>query len=153
MGRHRNYGASGPLTPEQEMLFTATRILTSAEILALHTTPVTLVPAPGANKVINGVAFWLRFLPSTLAYAGGSAIGVYYSGDLANKLDDIGIAASMLANLDKQMQQYGILESAGQVTSANAINKAVVLKLTGAAFTTGNGQLQISFAYYVLTTQ
>lgn len=48
---------------------TAVINISSAQLLALSTTPVTLVPAPGPGKFILPLSYVLRFKPGTIAYA------------------------------------------------------------------------------------
>jgi len=78
-----------------------TTLLTSAQILALKTTAITLVPAPGAGRIIAvpGIAMLFKF--GTRQYSNAGAAGAFQYADAAHEAvatypspDPIGGAAS-----------------------------------------------------------
>lgn len=74
--------------PSPQAVLAATVSLTAAQLAALDVTPITLVPAPGANRIITvlGVALAYKFV--TIAYqgAGGGALSFKYAGAAADKV-------------------------------------------------------------------
>lgn len=86
MPRVQNPGGSLPST---------TTILTAAQISTMHTTPVQLVAAPGANKVIAVLGMQLVFKPGTSTFQSvGSidAMHAYYSSLVQPVLDDVALS-------------------------------------------------------------
>ncbi len=123
---------------------TKTVNVSSAEILALHTTPKELIPAPGAGKVIV-VSSAVFSLDAGTQYAGGSTVDVNYGSDttalvlpfqnMQNATDAVGRGATNDSNLD--------------ITPG--INQNVELKNNGSAFTTGTGTLKVFITYQTIT--
>lgn len=115
-------------------------VLSSAQLLALHTTPITLVAAPGANKalVLDSAAFFLDY--NSAAYddiASGDDLNIRYtdgSGAIAGTLETTGF-------LDLTADAYSLV----QVPSGSIIlpaNAPLVASLAG-AITTGDSPLAV----------
>jgi hypothetical protein len=71
--QHHRDLATAVLTTVQ----TATVTLSSADILALHTTPVTIIPAPGAGKVIAPIRSVVHYSHGTISYTDGDPLYAY----------------------------------------------------------------------------
>lgn len=66
-----NIALTGAPGTDANQILSVTRTLSSAEILALFTTPIELVPAPGANKYIHVISASAYNNFNTVAYANG----------------------------------------------------------------------------------
>lgn len=128
--------------------------ITSAQLLALNATPITLVAAPGANMALIFEGMTIR-KPAGVAY-GGIAAGE----DLAVKYTDASGAQV------GQCETTGFLDSAGNQiryvrphTAASGVsditpvdNAALVLHLLVGEIITGDSPLQIQVFYRVVET-
>lgn len=122
-------------------------IISSAQILAMNVTPVTLIPAPGAGKaiVLNKMLSVLNY--NTIAYAsvgGGDDITIRYTdgaGAIVGTIETTGF-------LDQAAVTYNVLQPAGgsQILPANA---PLVASL-GGAVTTGNSPVVARLFYDIV---
>lgn len=119
----------------------ATVTLSSADILSLHTTPVTLVPAPGAGKWLNVHRAVASMAFGTVAYtiADGVAVfvGTLIPADLTN---------SLTAGADR------IETFEGQVTNFSPSvveNEALLITDAVADPTDGDGTLTVTVWYSI----
>jgi len=124
----------------------ATRTLTSAEILALGTTPITLIAAPGTGKAIwvKNVVTRLNF--NTTAYNTNT---LYLKLDGAS--DNVG---EMSQYLNSTVSRFGkfYIDSDFFVNTTNTVvleNQALFIK-TSANPTTGNSTMDILVEYQIL---
>jgi hypothetical protein len=79
-----------------------TRTITSAEIKSLVASPIVLIPAPGANKIINVISIGIKYLyggSNVFVAAAAQVIRAYYNvagaeliGALAQNADLVGTA-------------------------------------------------------------
>ncbi len=118
--------------------------LTSAEILAMYTTPKALLDAPGAGKVIEflSAVFFLDHGGTDYA-AGGAAVIQTVTGNTA--VSDA-IAAGTLINVSADAYVVA------QVLSAEValdVNQGLELTNASAVHTTGNGILIVNVAYRI----
>jgi hypothetical protein len=121
--------------------------LSSAQILALNATPVTLVAAPGAGKVIvvRGITF--KMVTTATAYANGGALEFRYTNASGAKVTADIAAAVVTAGAGTSYTSV-----AGVTTSlTNVANAAIVVDNATAAFDTGTGTAQVSIVYDVIT--
>ncbi len=61
-------------------------VLTSAQVLALHTTPITLVAAPGANTVVIVDSIDAKVVFNTTAYTGANNLEFRYTNGSGTKV-------------------------------------------------------------------
>lgn len=127
--------------------------VTSAQVLALFATPVTIVPAPGA-----GLSLLLESVvvvkPAGTAY-GGIAAGE----DLAVKFTDAAGAAlatiettGFLDQATAQVRQAEAYRAASGVNSSTPTNAPLVLHLLVGEITTGTSDLKLRVFYRVIPT-
>lgn len=118
--------------------------LTSAQILALNTTPQTLVAAPGAGKSISIDEIIFKAPASgATAYTGANAVEVRYTdGSGAKATGDIAAAAlnSVSGRVDKAV--------AAAVTAV--VNSPVVAVVPTANPAAGNGTVTFDVIYRVV---
>lgn len=71
--------------------------LTAADITTLHSAPLALVAAPGANKAILVTGAIIQFRYGTVQFTGGGAISFVYHGATVNLLSGALAAATVQA--------------------------------------------------------
>jgi hypothetical protein len=132
--------------------------LTNAEVLALRATPITLVAAPGAGKVLEFVSACLLF-DYTAAYTQSNA-----TDDLAVRYNNAGTlttvsetieATNFLTGVTADTINFAIPKVDPIVTKANAEDKPLALHNIGAAELGGgdaSNALRVKVAYRVHTT-
>lgn len=115
--------------------------LSSAEILALNTTPKTLVAAPGAGKLIVPLATVHNFTYGTVQYATNTSLAIKHNGlaGSGNAIGGIGSSASII--------QYGSLNT-GVAILANA---ALVVLVQSGDPTAGDSTSTLGVYYKIHT--
>lgn len=125
-----------------------TRTLTAAEILAIETTAIELVPAPGPSLILIPHSLTAKIHSTGMTqYANGSQLNLYL-GIKANALLFAAIPAALVLNAADKTQA-GIMTAASSVNdvSAKVDNVAINIAAVGAAFITGTGTLTITLFY------
>lgn len=123
--------------------------LTSAQILALNATPVTLIPAQGAGKFIIVDEILLEMTRTATAYANGGALEFRYT-DASGAKVTADIAASVVTTGGAGVGYNNV----GGVVSAlvPVANAAIVVDNATAPFITGTGTARFYIRYRVLDT-
>lgn len=130
------------------------RVLTEAEIESINSSPITLVAAQGADKIIVPI-FWSVELNLTVAYSSSPSMQIQYAGDTNNLLQNT-ILLSLTATLAKK---YGFSDAVNTLVFGNygafdPRNKAVQLIGTANPGTPGTGVVTgvSNLVYAVITT-
>lgn len=123
----------------------ATVEISSAEILALFTTPKTLVAAPGAGNLLEFISLLLAYDYGTVVYTIGTAT------DLQVKYTDASGAAvsttqAVTGMIDQATDQLRAIDKVG-TTVTPVVNAALVLTLAVANPTLGDGTIHAKVAY------
>ena len=125
--------------------------VSSAELLALATTAKELIPAPGANKVLEFVSAVIKHNART-AYAEPSApdeMVVQYSGvqDACSAIEDTGC----LTETDDEIRiDVANASAMAQTVDLEALkNTSLVLFNSGGNWTTGTGTVDVRINYRV----
>jgi hypothetical protein len=139
--------------PSSGTLQVATVTLTSAQVKALHATPITLVPAQGAGKIIAVINAWTKF------NYGGSNVFVAGAGQSISL--SYGTGTQVVSALTTNAQITGTTTSYNNVLVAAVGTAAVVdntaitcynpstTEISGNA--ANNNTISFGCAYYVLT--
>lgn len=121
--------------------------LSSPQILAIHNTPVQVLPAPGSGKSHIVLACHARVTAGTIAYANGSDINIYI-GPPANGLAGTRLSSPFLLNAGAQTTGNETpLNSSNETTPDLLDNQPLNLKATGAAYINGNGTMDGTIFY------
>ena len=121
----------------------------SASILTLFTTPVTIVAAPGAGKMIQvlSVNYSLTFV--TTAYTvGGATVSLTYNAGASPVIDNQ--AKSVLNAVASKMATVNATANTG-TAPANVANLPVTLSTVTSNPTTGDGTFRVTVTYITVT--
>jgi hypothetical protein len=137
--------------------------ITSAELDALNTSPVVLVPAAGANKIIVPIEIGLYNKPGSTAYAytgGNGYFGISYPLGIVN-LSGYSIPAVLLSltgapgtgglsgNADAFNSKTGGNYPPFYELNTSGADEPLTLQTDGGVFSGGNGTLELTVLYYV----
>lgn len=121
--------------------------LTSADLLALAGTPIELVPAPGAGKILTPFAVTARLNFLTAAHTAGSQPVIKYKDAATNQeFDVLSVELVKAAATSAQSSVCGIPGTAIDAV-ANTVNQPLVLSVAGADFATAGGSLDLTIFY------
>lgn len=128
---------------------TIKKSFTTAEILALNTTPITLVAAPGTGKIIVPISVVARLTFLTAAYATNLALQVKYVAGS----DALFSNSTILAVTASAIQPMFPLLAAGVTGNDNeyVANAALVATVATGNPATGAGSLDLYLTYVVVT--
>lgn len=120
--------------------------LTSAEILAIYTTPKTLVAAPGVGKVLQfmGAVGFLDF--NSAAYDNAGIFTVKYTDGSGTAVSDAVAAAAFCNQADDCYEEFAKTTVETELTS----NAALVLACDTDNPETGDSPIKIKIFYRVL---
>lgn len=144
-------GATSLLTPAPQVQI-ATVNITAAQILALHGTPITIVPAPGANKLVDVSAILYEFNYGTVQYATSTGVVNLYWGSGGTAIGTNGIASALLKGSSSLIigDVPAFAANTSGVALTSMLNKAVVLQNPSATeYTAGDSTLVVKVAYRI----
>lgn len=125
-------------------------VLTNAQILALNTTAVQILPAPGAGYFYNIIKATLVNENAGVAYASGGVITVGYgpTSGLVQALSGT-IAATFLTSptVSQVIQLAGV--NLASSTESTYDNQPIFINAATGNFTTGTGTLKVSLTYTI----
>ena len=140
-------GGGGEIAPPE---YIDTEI-SSAQLLDLHNTPITLVPTQGSGVAVfvDKMVTKYTFVTTPYSHYGNSTLGLYilYATEISN------LAADSVDKIDTSQDYYESKNNATDVFGAVAAieNKDVTL-FTDSAITLGDGTLKIRTYYSVIET-
>lgn len=121
--------------------------LTAAQIIAMGTTPIALIAAPGAGKIIIVEAILFKAVRTSTAFTGGGAVEFRYTDASGQKIS-ADVAAAMITGAAGTAYAHVAGIEASITPVANA---AIVITNATAAFAAGTGAVNISIKYRVVT--
>lgn len=132
-------------------LYSAQISLSSAQILALHTTPVLIVSAPGADRYLSPVQVDYVYTFVTTAYTrvNSASMFITYNGVTDSGIDIIGSVLTQANNaLAKANNGTG---SFNGVNQSFVVDKGLFVKVSsGGSFTLGDGTLKVKILYHIV---
>ena len=124
--------------------------ISSAEILALYTTPKGLVAAPGAGKILEFISLLLAYDYGTVAYTIGTATNLQVKYTDASGAA-VSVTQAVTGMIDQATDQLRALDKL-EASVTPVVNAALVLTLAVANPTAGNGTIHAKVAYRVHAT-
>lgn len=126
--------------------------ITAAQWLAMYATPIFLVPAPGANRLIKVTNLALAMTFNSAQYAAGGAVAAQYENTVhgAGVLATATLAAATVNGLAASTVEN--LAGAASIVYAAAVNQALYLSNQTAAFTTGDSNWIATVNYAIIKT-
>lgn len=121
--------------------------LTSANILAMNATPVSLIAAPGSGKMIIVEDILLKMTTTATAYANGGAVEFRYTNGSGAKVTADIAAAIITAGAGTTYTKVAGIEA----SMVPVINAAIVITNATAAFITGTGSGVLTIKYRIVT--
>lgn len=119
--------------------------LSSANILGMNATPVTLIPAPGPGRVIVVNDIHLQMTTTSTQYANGGAVEFRYTNGSGQKVSaDIAAAVITAAAGTSYTKVLGIEASITPVS-----NSLICITNATASFITGTGSGKLRIAYRI----
>jgi hypothetical protein len=138
-------------------LQTATVTITTAQIKALHGTPVSIIATPGSGKFIEVLSILYEYNYGTAVFATGtSAPNLYYAGTSGQAIGTNGLASAILTTGTSGVtMDVPVFPTVTTLTATSAIaNVAVVFGLadtTNYTSATGTSTITIQLVYRVRT--
>lgn len=122
--------------------------LTAAQIISLHTSPVSLVAAPAAGQLIMVDHCLIQFAYNSVQFTGGGAVApVYHS--TTTPLTTGSLPASVIQAAASSYTQLGVQTQANGATLATATG--IDLYAATANFAAGNSTLIVDLFYWLVT--
>ena len=143
-GLKRSIQRGNPL--EQERVLTIA--LTAANIIAMRAAPITIIPAPGAGRIIIVDSILMTMNRTATAFTGGGAVEFRYNNGSGAKVGT-DIAATVITT-GGAGTECAVSSSPG-VQSGGQPNAPVVITNATAAFATGTGSARLYIKYRVVT--
>jgi hypothetical protein len=117
--------------------------ISSAQLLSMFSSPVTLIAAPGANKVLQIDSAVYRFVPGGTQYSGGGNLQSEFGSTNAAAV----FTAAQIQGTTTELIDSDI--SFGDSVAANYVNQPFGLYMLTANPTLGTGVVNYSIAYRV----
>ncbi len=117
--------------------------LTSANILAMNGTPVSLIAAPGSGKATRVLDISLKMTTTSTQYANGGAVEFRYTDGSGTKVTADIASGVITAGAGTSYTSVGGIEASLTMVT----NAAIVVTNATAAFITGTGSGLLSISY------
>lgn len=137
---------NGPVSQNGNVKQTVTVTLTAAQLIAMGTTPVSLIAAPGAGKciIVDNITF--KMVTTATAFTGGGAVEFRYTDASGTKVSADIAAAVITAGAGTSFTNVRGIEASLTGTA----NAAVVIRNATAAFAAGTGTATLTIDYHVV---
>jgi hypothetical protein len=136
---------TGAISNNGNVKQTVTVALTAAQIIAMGTTAVSLIAAPGAGKCVIVDNITLKMTTTATAFTGGGAVEFRYTDASGTKVTADVAAAVITAAAGVSFTNVRGIEASLTGTA----NAAVVVTSATAAFAAGTGSASLIIEYHV----
>jgi|SRR5580700_833951 hypothetical protein len=116
--------------------------ITAAQILAMSTTPVEIVPAPDAGSVIVPVAISWAVRPGSVPFSGAGSVTTAFGGGAS------GPYTTFAPGLNATVETIGNAVAPSGAAAAATTRAGHITASLAAPVTSGNGVLSILCKYY-----
>lgn len=137
---------NGPVSQNGAEKQTAVVALTAAQIIAMGTTPVTLIAAPASGKciIVDNISF--KMTTTATAFTGGGAVEFRYTNASGTKVTaDIAAAVITAAAGVSFTNVRGI-----EASLTGTVDAAIVIRNATAVFASGTGSAVLTIDYHVV---
>ena len=125
--------------------------LSSAQLLGMFATPVQIIPAPGAGKVIVIDNVLFSYTHVSIAYLAGGSMKYVYGSNTTNLVNPA-VSSNNITQANSNLDyEVGIRNVSYTGPGGIAANTAVNITNDTAAFTTGNGTAKVFIKYRIIT--
>lgn len=121
--------------------------LTSAQILALFTTPRQLVAAPGIGKMIEVLSIFGRLNFNSVAYATNTNLNFYLGSSVLSLASNI----NLINGTSSRIGKFVFTAISGSTNGNMQENAAVMVNVPGSNPTAGNSTLDLYVTYKIVT--
>ena len=130
------------------------RILTAAELLALHTTPIVLVPAPGPNKMIQPLSASLAYHHGATPYTlnGATSLRIFLGNPLLEGFLNMHLPGCIDQPTDQWEDPLAPSANTGPDILANWVNQPLTVDIDVANLTLGDGTVTLTVDYVINQT-
>jgi hypothetical protein len=137
---------NGPISQNGNTKQTVTVALTAAQIIAMGTTPESLIAAPGAGKciIVDNISF--KMVTTATAFTGGGAVEFRYTDASGTKVTADVAAAVITAGAGTSFTNVRGIEA----SLTGVVNAAIVVRNGTAAFAAGTGTATVTIDYHVV---
>lgn len=137
---------NGPISQNGNVKQTITVNLTAAQIIAMGTTPVSLIAAPGAGLciIVDNITF--KMVTTATAFTGGGAVEFRYTDASGTKVTADVAAAVITAAAGTSFTNVRGIEASLTGTA----NAAIVVRNGTAPFAAGTGTASLVIEYHVV---
>ena len=133
---------------EEQLSRTVKVTLSSADILAMNPTPVSLIAAPGTGKIIIVEGILFKMVRTGTAYANGGAVEFRYT-DASGAKVTADVAAAVVTTGGAGTAYAHVAGIEASITPV--ANAAIVVTNATAAFISGTGTATVTLYYRILT--
>lgn len=140
-----NTALTGTFTQNAVLKQSTTVSLTAAQLIAMGTTPVSIVAAPGVGKctIVDNITF--KMVTTATAFTGGGAVEFRYTDASGTKVTADVAAAVVTAGAGTSFTNVRGIEASLTCTA----NAPIVITNATAAFAAGTGTAVITIDYHV----
>jgi hypothetical protein len=133
---------------DEEKVYTQKTTLTVAELLSIDTSPITLLAAPGAGKLIQIITCEWRVRFATAAYTGSTTLFFRYAGGNAVILT----SSAPLVSTTSRIGKINTSASSGATSIQGLENAGIVLSAGGSGNpSTGDSEVDLYLSYKIIT--
>jgi|ERR1035441_286558 hypothetical protein len=123
--------------------------LTAAQIIAMYTTPVSVIPAPAAGSVILVEQILVELDLTATAFSGGGVVHFYYHGQTTEVMAQTIAAATVNGGAARTLYVLEPVQTAGGSVATTDVGIDIT-NATG-VFAAGTGTAKITIWYTVVT--